>query len=194
MDVMYATDKNYVTMCGVSMYSLLKNNQGENIHIYIFGQDIEEEKTKFLSLEEQFDVQITFIDMLEIKKTCIDIGIPPFRGSYMAYARLFADRYIGKRRVLYLDCDTLVVSSLKELWNMDLEDYVAAAVLDCIHSLANQFIQKSPDSNYFNSGVILFNFSEWKKNNCIEKIIYLKPCNWREILYFTPQIQCHVYY
>lgn len=170
MNVMYATDKNYAPICGVSLYSLLKNNSQEHINVYIFEKDLGEEKDKFLSLSSKFDASITFIDVAEIEQICKEIGIPPFRGGYMAYARLFADRYVGKQQVLYLDCDTLVVGELTELWNTKLFGKPAAAVLDCIHSYANRFIGKNDQDNYINSGVILIDYAAWENHNCTKRI------------------------
>lgn len=170
MNVMYATDRNYVSICGVSVFSLLVNNQFEHINIYIFEKDLREEKERFFSLSERFDVSFKFIDVAAIEKMCIDLEIPLFRGGYMAYARLFADRYISGSRVIYLDCDTLVVGSLEELWNYDMKGQPVAAVIDCIHSLANIFIGKKENDNYFNSGVILFDYTRWKEEKCLEKI------------------------
>ena len=170
MNVMYATDMNYAPICGVSLYSLLTNNQQEHIHTYIFEKDLGDEKNRFLELSEEFDVEITFIDVSEIEKLCKELNIPSFRGGYMAYARLFADRYIGKQRVLYLDCDTLVVGQLDDLWKLNLGRKPAAAVLDCIHHYANRFIYKEDSANYINSGVMLIDYNLWCSGNYTKKI------------------------
>lgn len=171
MNVMYATDRNYAAICGVSLYSLLVNNSQEHIHAFIFEKGIGEEKLRFDSLCKSFDVEITFIDVSEIEKICRDLDIPTFRGGYTAYARLFADKYIGMERVLYLDCDTLVTDQLDDLWRIDLKGKPVAAVLDCNHHFANRFIFKEDSDNYINSGVILFDYEKWRENKCVDKII-----------------------
>lgn len=170
MDVMYATDEKYAPICGVSLYSLLKNNTNEHINVYIFEKNLGKEKDKFLLLTLEYDVDIVFIDMSEIEIICEQTGIPHFRNGYTAYARLFADRFIGKKRVLYLDCDTLIVGSLIELWNTDLCGKPAAAVLDCSHCYANRFLGKKDSDNYINSGVILIDYEVWNKKNCTKRI------------------------
>ena len=167
---MYATDRNYAPICGVSLYSLLTNNKSERIHAYIFKKNLEEYEEKFLTLENEFNVEITFIDISEIEDICKEHQMPTFRGGYMAYARLFANKYVENKKVLYLDCDTLITGSIKELWEMDMQGKPAAAVLDCIHEYANRFIYRPDKSNYINSGVILIDYKIWNENNCTKKI------------------------
>lgn len=171
MNVMYATDRNYAPICGVSLYSLLKNNQQNHFHIYIFEKDLHEEKEKFYYLCKKFNAEITFIEVTQIELMCKEMNIPPFKGGYMAYARLFADEYVGKQKVLYLDCDTLVIGKIDELWSMDMGSKPAAAVLDCIHCYANRFINKNDKANYINSGVILINYSIWTERKCTSRIL-----------------------
>jgi lipopolysaccharide biosynthesis glycosyltransferase len=65
-------------------------------------------------------------------------------------------------KVLYLDADTLVLGSLKELYDLNMEDYVVAGVQDFYYSSLKDFGLKNKNI-YLNTGVLLINFSEWIK-------------------------------
>ena len=76
-------------------------------------------------------------------------------------------------RILYLDCDTLIVDTLQPLWETDLEKFRVAAVLNLIvpelatrhHSLGIP-----PGQPYFNSGMLLMNLDRMRREHCIEQL------------------------
>lgn len=75
------------------------------------------------------------------------------------------------QRVLYIDCDTLILSDLSPLWNAPLDDHPLAAVADEpveINPAHAQRLQYEVSDNYFNGGVILFNLDYWRKHNLEE--------------------------
>ena len=92
--------------------------------------------------------------------------------SYAAYSRFFiADDlpdYIDK--ILYIDCDTCVVSSLEDLFNINIDNYVLAGVLDILPSSHKKHINFTSQDMYYNSGVLLFNCKKWKEEGYTHKI------------------------
>ena len=71
-------------------------------------------------------------------------------------------------RIIYLDCDVIVMSSLKELWNTQTGDAVGAGAADYNSDLEEH--QKSiccDGFTYINSGVFLFNLDLARKNNTV---------------------------
>lgn len=78
-------------------------------------------------------------------------------------------------KVLYIDGDVMVQDDLEELFNIDVSKYYAAAVKDMA-----TYDDNYPDligiQEYFNSGVMLLNLSELRKNNVCEKLIEEKKC------------------
>jgi lipopolysaccharide biosynthesis glycosyltransferase len=80
-----------------------------------------------------------------------------------SYYRLMVGRiFPDLEKILYLDCDLVVLESLEELWNRDLSNSTIAAVEEImtppLHGDTFMGIQR-----YFNSGVLLFNLSRWRK-------------------------------
>lgn len=72
---------------------------------------------------------------------------------------------INVDKLLYLDSDVVVNSSLKELWNTDIEDNYIAAVEDANgKKYAKRYGLKS-GSKFFNTGMMLLNCKKWREDN-----------------------------
>ena len=96
-------------------------------------------------------------------------------GSKSIYFRLFIDSILSNsiKTVLYLDVDVLVLSDIRELFDTtNLSERVAAAVLDAIISNSSSMEHDIKASHYFNSGMLLINLNEWRRQDiggkCIE--------------------------
>ena len=76
-------------------------------------------------------------------------------------------------RVIYLDSDTLVLGSLKELWDTNLNQLALAGVQDTVSPNPSYFerLQYAPSYNYINGGVLLLNLAYWRKHNIEQQCI-----------------------
>lgn len=82
-------------------------------------------------------------------------------------------------RILYLDCDTLVLGSLKPLWRTSLDGLYVAAVRNLIEpklSTRHHALGIPPEQTYFNSGVLLMNLAAIRRDNCPERIFEHARC------------------
>ena len=97
------------------------------------------------------------------------------RVSIVAYFRILLSVILPElvRKVLYLDCDILVLQALENLWAIDIEGYSAGVVMDQrggdIRFCNNLDYEMS--LGYFNSGVMLFNLDYWRENNVTSKVL-----------------------
>lgn len=107
---------------------------------------------------------------------------PAWNGNHLAYFRLKLPSLLPKdvRYALYLDVDMLVVSDIRELFSIDLEDNYAGVVseidawrLKGMKAKNSQHTDIIFDTNYFNSGFLLFNLESVRKINFWERAIYL---------------------
>lgn len=174
MNVLYVTDKNYIPIMGTSLASLLVNNKdAEIINIYILEDSIgEEEKEKIKSLVWQYKRSVFFVDVKDIVNKFIEAGVPKYNGQYSTYIRLYAGEVLRKiDKCIYIDCDTLILGKIDELWNKDIKQYPSGAVLDCNHSSANLALRKKKKARYFNAGVMLLNLRYWRENGLFDKFI-----------------------
>ncbi len=106
--------------------------------------------------------------------------------SHMAYCRTLLPRLLDVPRLIYLDCDLLVFRDLSELFDLELSSgKILAAVPD------SETLTLSDDSRtltsamnlpavgcYFNSGVMLLNLNELRKQNFTEKSLEFFK-NWK---------------
>lgn len=87
-----------------------------------------------------------------------------------AYYRLIIPKIIKEKSALYLDCDIYINSSIKELFELNIDNYAVAAVRDPLYQPIKK-LNMNPSSVYFNSGVLLLNLDFWRENNISERVI-----------------------
>lgn len=156
MDIVYCSDDNYVMPCGISMISLLENNKAADFTIHIVGLNLKEESKSLLisNVEKYNNVNILFY---EISKDLFDLyNLSLFNSKYLSfatYSRLFLSDILPSNidKVLYLDCDIIVVGDISELWNIQINNYSVAGVLDmCMYA-----------------GLLLINLKYWRDKKVI---------------------------
>lgn len=169
MNIVYASNDNYAKHLAVSLYSLLDHNQDRTvIDIYILSMELSDRSKKRLnSVARSFRRRIQFIELGDLKKRFShDVDTGGFDISIMA--RLFVGEVLPKTvdRILYLDCDTVILNSLKNLWDRKLAPYMAAAVMEpTIYPKVKALIGLGENDPYFNSGVLLIDLDRWRKEN-----------------------------
>jgi lipopolysaccharide biosynthesis glycosyltransferase len=106
--------------------------------------------------------------------------------SHMAYCRILLPHLLDVRRLVYIDCDVLVFRDLSELFDLELSPgKVLAAAPDSetpsLHDDSRTLVgamNLPPDGRYFNSGVMLLNLDELRKQNFTEQSLEFFK-NWR---------------
>jgi lipopolysaccharide biosynthesis glycosyltransferase len=157
-------DKNYFTPFCVLLTSIFYNNKGTKLilHIILTGID-EKDKKIILDLAKINNVEIIFYTIDE--KYIHNFNLPDHSWFTPAiYYRLFFPLLISNEinRLLYLDTDTIVIRSLKDLYNTNMMGMPVAAVVDRA---------ASNTGCHFNSGVLLIDVREWIKQKVTERSI-----------------------
>ncbi len=81
-----------------------------------------------------------------------------------AFLRLFADKVESlPEKIIYLDTDIMINGNIKDLFDVDIENYELGVVKD---RYGHIFIRPK----YFNSGMLLMNMKKIKENNLLEKV------------------------
>lgn len=101
--------------------------------------------------------------------------------SIASYYRLVIPELLPHwiEKVIYLDCDLVVKGDLKQLWQIDLrENYVLAAQDVSIRYVSapsgllnHEELGISPESKYFNAGVLAINLKKWRDSKITTKAI-----------------------
>lgn len=172
MNILTATDDNYAPWCGVMLSSLFKHNNEEDIHVYILADNVSDDnKEKFKKLHPG----ITIIDL---EDASFKSWVPSLElGEYLSrttWARLALSDVLPSNvhKILHIDADTIILGSLRELYETDLTGMAAAAVDEYRDA---RYI--GIDGLYFNAGVILFNVDYFRENRIKEKCIEFVKSN-----------------
>lgn len=179
INVCYASSNEYAPYTGISLFSCLENNADiiDTVYILSFGI-LEENRLKLKEVVENRNCGFVFVEAIPIMKPIFEsINLDTFRGSYATYARAFISYLIPEEvdRLLYIDSDTIVDGSLKEIADLDLDsmDKVYAAVIGTNHYFSKDNPETKLDNGnriYFQAGIIFFNLNLWRKYGCTEMI------------------------
>lgn len=171
MNVVYSSSDSYSPVAGVSLFSLLENNQSsDELNVFIIDNNISDKnKEKFIKTCNKFGRKLTFIPIANIEKmagTSIDTG----RWNISTFARLFYATLLPNdvEKVIHIDCDTMVMTSLEEFWNTDMEGKIVAGSLECIGDNYKTEIGLSKDDTYINAGNIMLNLKKIREDNTEE--------------------------
>lgn len=179
MDIAYSSGDLYSQFVGVSMLSLFENNKDiERIRVFVTDLGISDEnKDRLKQIGKQYGREIVFQEQSdELIRKFLGESIPDHYGNLATYGKLLAGQIYPSdvKRLLFIDADTLVVGSLKELDSIDMTDKVIAAAA-CADMYTGYNI--TPDKHiidakecYYNAGILLMDIENWEKFNYIEKI------------------------
>ena len=177
MNILLATDNNYIKHCIVTMVSILENNRSALFFILTEGlsadniQKINQTCEKYNSSAEIITVPTNIVSQFPMPKNVSD------HISIATYYRLFASELLPNsiNKIIYLDCDIVVRKSLDELWSISLDNYAIAAVYqnnewsDSNHSWERLSISRK--DGYFNAGVLFLNLQYWRENKVKERLL-----------------------
>lgn len=166
--VAYACDENYIEQTMVSMASLMEHNQTHKIVIYLIESEIGRESLqKICHLVEQYKQSFICIALDDLLKG-IDLTLDE-RHPKTIYAKLFLDQVCEADRILYLDSDTVITSSLEELWNMDFQDaYIAGVAMPYTTDIKRK-LGLTSEMDYFCDGIVLINLKVWRNKQVAEQ-------------------------
>jgi len=168
MNIVCATDDNFVQHCCIMLVSLLCNNK--DVNIYILTEGLTEEHRQIIETEVRDKggkvsfciVNSSLIENLPMSKV---EGLNHI--SRATYYRLLISDILPSEvhRVLYLDCDIVVNDSLEEFWNIDLTDKAIAAVPQIGSGYECERLGYPIEDGYFNAGVTLMNLDYCREHN-----------------------------
>ena len=171
INIVYASDDNYVPFLAVAITSVCENNNVP-ITIYVLDNNISDKNKQFLkTYEERYEkIVIVFIECSNLEEK-LDLSQTQTEGllsmNITTYSRLFISSLLpdAMEKVLYLDCDALVLDSLEELWSIDVSDYMCAGVDDPAPIPLKESIGLCAEDTYVNAGVLLINLKRWRETN-----------------------------
>lgn len=158
--IVFSTDHNFVMPTGVTICSLLMNSQSEKYDIYVLiGNDVTGEDKAILSRqvnELSADSSISFISMGDDFSKGFEIR----NISKACYYRIMIPWLLPDiDKIIYCDVDTIIKSSLKGLYDFDIEGYYVAGGKPYNWLEMKKYLARIglDYKDYINSGVLLIN-------------------------------------
>lgn len=162
MDVVCASDSDFVPHLATMLLSLVENNGDKEIRIFVLTNGALPGEHMILEMLRGYSASISFSSVSDYLYGNLEIKRSHF--TKHAYARLLMDKVLPPdvERAIYLDCDLIVRGSLGSLWKYDLCGRTAGAVLDPIPYAHHSLLGLPLAAPYFNSGVMLIDLKRWR--------------------------------
>ena len=167
------TDAIYARHLGVTLCSLLEN-RSENypVHFLIYADQINPQDRDWLvTLIEQYGCFHTFLSLDTEKYQHL---VTYHHLTHATYYRTTLPDILDESitKVLYLDCDVIVMEDIRELYDISLSGKVIGAVENPGFDRYAQ-LGIPPEHGYFNAGILLIDVMGWKQHEASKKIMEL---------------------
>lgn len=164
--VVYISDDNFASKLGISLLSMFEHNLNLQIVVHILDMGIDAlNKKRLQRLCANYSAKCIWYEAVDIKIQLekMKLHMPVENNSIATLGRLFLPEILPSDidKVLYLDCDTIIEGSLKDLAKLKLD-----CALGVVKDVNYSFFKKRPELNgindYFNAGVILINMEQYR--------------------------------
>lgn len=171
--VIGSSDENYARHLAVAFVSLLMNTtRPERVKLYCIDGGVSKKTRHFMrNAISGLGGSLDFIPIDDALYSELDTIKHITRA---AYYRISIPNLVGDtvKKVIYLDCDTIVKGDVADLWGVDLGDHYVAAV----ENMSAHTYEKSglAQEDYFNSGVLVLNLQAWRDDDVPSRVIEFK--------------------
>lgn len=175
MDILYTTNDAFIPQIATGMCSIFENNKHiKEITIHIISDGISQDnKQKLTMFCHTYNRNINIIELGDIS-TYFDFSFDTLGWNNVILSRLLLDQLLPKtvNKIIYLDGDTVVIDSLDELWETDMQNFVIGGSIEPTVDKKRKNSLGIPENQpYINSGVLLINLEKWRNENTGKKII-----------------------
>ena len=178
MPIVTVVDDNYILPLNVLLISMKEHKSKDSFYeINIIANRISNINKQKIKLLEDSDFKVNFIDMVENFYEKYNIpeaeikDLPATQTSL--YKFLIPQIFTKYNKILYLDCDILILTDLKVLFNIDISKRFAAVGFDSLQFLKPSHNNRihSINKTYFNTGVMLLNLEKMREDNVVNSLI-----------------------
>lgn len=200
MNILIATNTNYMGPTSVMVYSLCRSHREKEVNIFLVYHDLREQDIdrlqKILSAFER-----KYLYPLDVGEEFSSKVSAAGRFSHETYYRILAVNLLppNMERILYLDADMLIKKDLTEVYMMPMDDTCPFVVCDDIVGHSRGTYESTLDRvanphnyKYFNAGFMLMNLNYLRKRRSVG---YILDAFYREQYPYPDQdVLNHMYY
>lgn len=175
-NICFSLDDSYSEHLAVTLASILTNSAAdEAFNFFVLDGGItnpSKERINELKKIKDFKLEYVKINREDFKKcpllNQIDENYKDYHVTLPTYFRFkLASLFPSLDKILYLDCDLVVLGSLKELMELELGKNYIAMVPDVENENESERLNIK---QYCNAGVMLVNLKEWRKEKIEQKL------------------------
>lgn len=171
--VFFAADENYIPFLAVSLTSLKEHASKEKDYaVYILHAGIAEEKQAHLTRFSETHFTVEFVDVSEkLSKVCASLQLRDYYTSTTYYRVFIASMFPQYDKALYLDSDTLLLDDVANLFAVDVENELVAAIPDGAVQIIPPFQDYVKNAlgidpkKYFNAGILVMNLKKFREED-----------------------------
>ncbi len=180
--IVFCLDDNYASLLGVAINSLLKNSSAKFCFWIMHNNLSIDNQNKIQKIAAKSKSMIFFIPVDE-KTELLEFKKPKIWANKVCYYRLLAPllvpqyakaQNISIDKILFMDCDILVLRDIAPIFDIDLKDKTLAAVVSPLHEEERAHIPElniSPDHKFFYAGLMLIDCNKWKNRKIYEQAV-----------------------
>ncbi len=179
--IFFSTDDNYIPYLDVAIKSLIANaSKMFEYRIIILNTGLKDDNVRMVMQNERDGFKIVFTDISNEVENIKSRFKNVYHFSVVTYYRLFiASLFPQYDKVIYLDCDLVVLGDVSELYHTELGDNILGAAPEQFVQNTKEFrlyakeaLGVDPDG-YVNAGVLLMNLKEFRKCKIEERFVKL---------------------
>lgn len=168
--IVFSANAKYAPYISVTITSIIKNSSKSNyFKFYVFYTDLSD--NTILRLEGICGINYS-TTCINVEELCTDGMYSSAYFSKEMYYRIMIPEILPEYdKVLYLDCDIVVLKDIAALYFNDLEDFLVGGIRNLMHEKMKKYIEYSLQLNpeyYINSGVLLINTKLCREINFTE--------------------------
>lgn len=173
--IVFATNEAYAPHAGVCIRSLLDNGSRDVFYdVRILHTGLSEKTQKMLHDICEPNVSVKCMDVSEVLG---EFGDKLYEKEYfskeMYYRFIIPEIMCEYERVIYLDCDMIVLGDISELLKFDMHDCYVAGCRNFMHSKMRSYVSDElglDPRNYINSGMLVFDIRACREFKLLDRM------------------------
>lgn len=163
--VVFSTNEKYAPFADVCIESIYANSSKSCFYeITIFHTDLSAQTINKLKSKLYDNISVNCLDVSDLLANISDKLYSHSYFSKEMYYRILIPRcFKDYNKVIYLDCDMIVLGDIEKLYDIDLGDNMIGACRNLMHTQMHDYIINTlhiNPINYFNSGMLVFNIKK----------------------------------
>ena len=182
INVIFAVDDNYVNYLLVTIASIIDNAKNEkyNYKFNILHDGLNKKSKKKLKKIANKRFKVVFYNVSgSLYQLESRFKVRDYYTLTTYYRLLIPNNFFFLDKVIYLDCDIVVLDDLANLYQIDIKVNLVGAVKDASVQLIDEFMYYTKNAlnidkeRYFNAGVLLMNLKEMRSFHLLRRVLEL---------------------